>query len=334
MESFNQLIVVFALSLVGSTVLMPFLIGFAKRKQLLDIPNLRSSHVIQVPRIGGVVFFIAISVFILGARNEFNTHGLALLFVGALLLFATGLYDDLKSVKPMVKMLAQIIALMGIIGFYREGIAHYREASIFALIPAGIFQVLVFGFFLVLVNAINLMDGIDGLAAFVSINFFAVMTLLFYRSQEFGFALLSLVLIGSIIAFLFFNLSHSYKVFMGDCGSLLLGFLMSAFSLQLMQSSCCDPSFNEFSGNELSFLFLTLFSLPVIDLLRVIGIRLWNGRAVFTADRNHLHHVILDRFGLSHLQAAALLTVVHLSLVLLALFTIYGSNIQDIPVLK
>jgi UDP-GlcNAc:undecaprenyl-phosphate GlcNAc-1-phosphate transferase len=334
MEIYMHLFLVFVLSLLGSTALMPLLIGFARRNQLFDVPNLRSSHAIQVPRIGGVVFFIAIVVFILVERNEFNTQGVASLFFGALLLFAIGLYDDLKSVKPMVKLLAQIIALMVIVGFYREGITHFHEASIFALIPAEIFQVLVLGFFLVLVNAVNLMDGIDGLAAFISINFFAVMTLLFYRSVEFEFALFGLVLIGSIIAFLFFNLSFQNKVFMGDCGSLLLGFLMSFFSLQLMQTSCYDASFHEFSSNELSFLFLTLFSLPVIDLLRVMGIRLFNGRAIFTADRNHLHHAILDRLGLSHLQTAVLLTVIHLSLVLIALFTIFGTKFQDYPVLN
>lgn len=322
MESFTQLIVVFVLSLFGSTMLMPLLISFAKRKQLLDIPNFRSSHVIKVPRIGGVVFFIAIMVFILGARNEFETQGMILLSSGAFLLFATGLYDDLKSVQPRVKLLAQIIALLCIAGYYREGIANFREASFFAIVPSGIFQALVFGFFLVLVNAINLIDGIDGLAALISLNFFAVMALFFYSSEQFEFALLSLALIGSIISFLFFNLSFKYKVFMGDCGSLLLGFLMCVFSSQLMQASCSDASFNQFTCNELTLIFLTLFSLPVLDLLRVTGIRLWQGRAVFSADRNHLHHIFLDRLGFSHLQTAILLAFIHLSLILLALFTV------------
>ena len=91
MESFTQQFIVFALSLFGSTALMPLLISFAKRHQLLDIPNLRSSHIIQVPRIGGVVFFVAVAVFVIVARNKFDPQGLGFMFAGAILLCAIGL---------------------------------------------------------------------------------------------------------------------------------------------------------------------------------------------------------------------------------------------------
>ena len=329
MEIYTQLFFVFALSLLGSTALMPLLIGFARRNQLLDIPNLRSSHAIQVPRIGGVVFFVAVAVFVIGARKEFDPQGLGFMFAGALLLFAIGLYDDLRSVKPMVKMFAQIIALLGIVRFYQGAIENFRLASIFEWIPQGVFQLLVFAFFLVLINAINLMDGIDGLAAMISINFFAVMAIFFYRSEQDHYALLSLVLIGSIIAFLFFNLSFRHKVFMGDCGSLLLGYLMCGFSLQLMDSGCCNPALNELSANEISLIFFALFSLPVFDLIRVIFVRLYNGKRIFQADRNHLHHVILDQMGRSHLFTATLLFTVHVSIIILALVAMNEIGIAD-----
>ncbi|MEY4805558.1 MAG: hypothetical protein RL331_2089 [Bacteroidota bacterium] len=333
MEIFTQQFIVFALSLFGSTALMPLLISFAKRHQLLDIPNLRSSHIIQVPRIGGVVFFVAVAVFVIVARNKFDPQGLGFMFAGAILLFAIGLYDDLRSVKPMVKMFAQIIALFGIVRYYHDAIESFRLASLFELIPPGVFQVLVFGFFLVLINAINLIDGIDGLAALISINFFAVMALFFYRSEHVHFSLLSLVLIGSIVAFLFFNLSYRYKVFMGDCGSLLLGYLMCGFSLQLMESCCCGTTSNELSGNEIALIFLALFSLPVFDLLRVMALRLYHGQQIFQADRIHLHHVILDKSGRSHLFTAALLFTIHMSIIVLSLVAMNAVGVPDEAVL-
>jgi UDP-N-acetylmuramyl pentapeptide phosphotransferase/UDP-N-acetylglucosamine-1-phosphate transferase len=235
-ENHIYLAAVFLLSFAASIAVMPALIYCAKRYNFLDIPNTRSSHTLQVPRIGGVVFFLATACTLLAARNQFEPSCLVAICLGALLLFFTGLYDDLKSVKPFVKMLAQLLALLGLVYFYHDATERFRLHSMFAFISPAIFQVLVYGFFLVLINAINLMDGIDGLAALISINFFVVMAVFFYPSQHGHFSVLSLVIIGSIVAFLFSNLSVSHKVFMGDCGSLLLGFLMCGFSLQLMDS--------------------------------------------------------------------------------------------------
>jgi UDP-N-acetylmuramyl pentapeptide phosphotransferase/UDP-N-acetylglucosamine-1-phosphate transferase len=319
-ESYTYLVFVFALSLIGSIACMPILIGIARRKKLFDIPNLRSSHIQLVPRIGGVAFFIVVVVYFIEAREEFEGIGLVCISMGASLLFAIGLYDDVRSVRPLFKLIAQIIALLGIVGFYHDAIDRFRLHSVFECLPPGVFHVLVFCFFLVLINAINLMDGIDGLAALISINFFSVMAVVFYRSNHHHFSILSLVILGSIIAFLFFNFSARNKVFMGDCGSLLLGFLMCSFSLQLMDSSCCDPAMHDLSGNELTFVFLALFSLPVVDLLRVVLIRLAKAKPIFHADRNHLHHLIIDKMGKSHVFTAGLLFVIHLSNILLALF--------------
>jgi UDP-N-acetylmuramyl pentapeptide phosphotransferase/UDP-N-acetylglucosamine-1-phosphate transferase len=322
LESNTYLIFVFAMSLICSLACIPLLIGFARRYNLFDIPNLRSSHVQLVPRIGGVVFFIALVVYLVQAKKDFDVSGLGFIVLGASLLFIIGLYDDVRSVRPLFKLGAQIIALLGVVGFYQDAIERFRLHSVFELFPPGVFQVLVFVFFIILINAINLMDGIDGLAALISINFFSVMAVFFYQTNHHHFSIWSLVILGSIIAFLFFNFSARHKVFMGDCGSLLLGFLMCSFSLQLMDSACCDPAMHDLSGNQLTYVFLALFSLPIFDLLRVVFIRLMQGKHIFHADRNHLHHLIIDKMGKSHMFAASLLFVSHLSIILLALFVL------------
>jgi len=309
----------FSISLVGSVVVMPLLILYAQRNQLYDIPNKRSSHELLVPRIGGIGFFTAFTVYVTYAQNDFDPWLLYVMLFGATFLFVVGLYDDLRSVKPVLKLVSQMLALLGMVYFYHDAIERFRLHTIFEFISADLFNVLVFCFFLVLINAVNLMDGIDGLAALVSINFFSVMAIIFFRSNHHHFSILSLVIIGSLMAFLFFNFSRKFKIFMGDCGSLFMGFLMCCFALQLMASSCCDPVMDELSGNQLTYVFAALFSLPIFDLLRVIFIRILNGKPIFQADRNHLHHFISDKMGKSHVFTAALLCSIHLSLIILAL---------------
>jgi UDP-N-acetylmuramyl pentapeptide phosphotransferase/UDP-N-acetylglucosamine-1-phosphate transferase len=298
---------------------MPLLILFAQRNQFYDIPNQRSSHELLVPRIGGIVFFTAFTVYVTYAQNDFDPWLLYVMLFGATFLFVVGLYDDLRSVKPVLKLVSQMLALLGMVYFYHDAIERFRLHTIFEFISADLFYVLVFCFFLVLINAVNLMDGIDGLAALVSINFFSVMAIIFFRSNHHHFSILSLVIIGSLMAFLFFNFSRKFKIFMGDCGSLFMGFLMCCFALQLMASSCCDPAMEQLSGNQLTYVFAALFSLPIFDIFRVIFLRMANGKPIFQADRNHLHHFISDKMGKSHVFTAVLLCAVHLSLIILAL---------------
>lgn len=318
-ESHIYLMYSFTISLVGSVVVMPLLILYAQRNQLYDIPNKRSSHELLVPRIGGIVFFTAFTVYVTYAQNDFDPWLLYVMLFGATFLFVVGLYDDLRSVKPVLKLVSQMLALLGMVYFYHDAIERFRLHTIFEFISADLFYVLVFCFFLVLINAVNLMDGIDGLAALVSINFFSVMAIIFFRSNHHHFSILSLVIIGSLMAFLFFNFSRKFKIFMGDCGSLFMGFLMCCFALQLMASSCCDPAMEQLSGNQLTYVFAALFSLPIFDIFRVIFLRMANGKPIFQADRNHLHHFISDKMGKSHVFTAVLLCAVHLSLIILAL---------------
>lgn len=317
-ESYLFLFFLFAMSLVGSLAFIPLIIAFAQRNNLYDVPNQRSSHVILVPRIGGVVFFTILSVFLLYANKDFDPWVLYFMLFGAGLLFFIGLYDDIRSVKPLLKLVSQILALFGMVYFYHDAIERFRLHTIFEFISADLFEALVFCFFLVLINAINLMDGIDGLAALISINFFAVMAIIFFRSNHHHFSVLSLVILGSLTAFLFFNFSQKFKIFMGDCGSLFMGFLMCCLPLQLMASACCDPAMDQLSGNQLTYVFAALFSLPTIDIFRVIVLRLAKGKSIFHADRNHMHHIITDKMGKSHMFAALLLFFIHLTIIMIA----------------
>jgi UDP-N-acetylmuramyl pentapeptide phosphotransferase/UDP-N-acetylglucosamine-1-phosphate transferase len=168
----------------------------------------------------------------------------------------------------------------------------------------------------------NLIDGINGLAALISLNFFALISILFFEVKSISFAYLSLVIIGSLLAFLRFNFSRKRKIFMGDCGSLILGLMMVCFSLELMRTIGTHVT-QRFSGNQLTLLLMALFSFPIFDLFRVIFIRLRMRKSIFQADRNHLHHYFIDRLGKTHLVASMSLFTIHLVLIVLTFLIVY-----------
>ena len=168
------------------------------------------------------------------------------------------------------------------------------------------------------VNAYNLIDGIDGLAGIAGIVICSSFAVIFYLISEPYFVLISVTTIGLLAAFLRYNFSRGHrKIFMGDAGSLTVGFLIAFLSLKILVRSESPVLLEEgfIPGNRILFVLAILF-LPVFDTLRVIVIRLLNGKSPFEADRNHLHHVLLD-YSLSHKQASLLLGAINILIILL-----------------
>lgn len=318
MDPYSPLLFFFILSWLFSLGSNQLVWHIAQRNQIVDQPNARSSHSIPVPRIGGVVFFTVFLLTLLFLGLELELTVFSAIFLGALLLFSIGLYDDLFGVEPKLKLIAQMTALLLLFIPYFDALLLFRAATFFALIPVWLFVLLTYFFFLTLINAINLIDGINGLAALLSIEFFITMGLFFDAESSLFHALWSWILVGSLIAFLFFNLSKCRKIFMGDCGSLLLGFFMCAFALHLMKEIALDGEIPSLNHSQYIILFAALFFLPMFDLFRVFTVRLVQGKKIFHPDRSHIHHLLIDRFGRSHLQATLLLTAFQLALLFLA----------------
>lgn len=307
------ILLVFLLTFGLTFYLIPKVLWVSQEKNLMASVNERSSHSTAVPTFGGVAFYIAIIMVLTILQSLRLTYVGNHLIAAMTILFMVGLKDDLVISTAKVKFIGQITAacflvfspelqltdLHGFLGLYE--------------IPA-VLGFLIKGFIvLALINAYNLIDGIDGLAAIVGIVISSVYALIFYVTGQAFFVLVSMSLAGVLTAFLRFNFSRSRrKIFMGDSGSLLVGLILAFLSLKhlVMEPSAPVLAQGYHPGNRLLFLACVLF-IPAFDTLRVIIIRKMNGVSAFSPDRNHCHHVLLD-LGLSHKKAAFSLGLLNL----------------------
>lgn len=268
----SQCLILFFLA----TILIKYFIQVAPKYSLLDIPNGRSSHKVNTPCGAGIVFgFVFIAGFVLFNFSLVSEHYLTILAI--LIVYLTGIYDDLKNIGSKTKLFWIVIASI-LLCF--DGLELTKLGTFFGVeIPIGFlaFPITIFaiaGF----TNAVNLIDGLDGLAASISI---VILSTLLYvgivNNDEFliyGPALL----ISVLASFLLFNWNPA-RVFMGDSGSLILGFIISIFAMKSL--TYIDP---------ISVLFLG--GMPIVDTMVVIRRRRQRGISPFIADKNHLHHIL------------------------------------------
>lgn len=298
----------FITALLVVLISTPSLIRISFLKNLVDSPdNERKLHAKVVPTLGGVVIFAGtIFASMLWFPDELSAHQMVLKFsihyfkhivACAFILFFVGLKDDLFGTAPMKKLIAhlmvafilvlmadiRITGLKGILGIY--------EIPYWASILLSVFT------YTLIVNAINFIDGIDGLAGGVGFIISLAFGLWFAYAGGYVSSLLGFSLAGALLGFLYFNFSPA-KIFMGDSGSLFVGLILSVLSIQLIEyRATMLPSFM-LSISKPVFV-LSCLSYPLLDTLRVIAIRVYKKKSPFSADRNHLHHRFQD-LGFSH----------------------------------
>lgn len=305
------------LSFVFSFLFLPQIMKISKRKRLYDIPNSRKSHEEEISRLGGIAFFPSIVLamsLVVGYRyligfplNEQLTGNILLEFLflsaGCFFLFMAGIEDDLIGVRYRKKFLIQFLvaSLLPISGFYLTnlyGLFGLYELSAYVGVPLTILLIVY------ITNAINLIDGIDGLAAGGSIFSFVVIGWMFFNKGLWLYSMLAFSAVGCLIPFLYFNIwgraSKGTKIFMGDAGSLSLGFLLSFLIIKY-------PTYISETEPDVKNLVIpfTLLFIPMFDVCRVMVVRAMRHRPLFLADRNHLHHKCLTA-GMTHLQATEL----------------------------
>jgi len=277
---------------------------FIYYKKFDDI-NHRSSHKTLATRTGGIGVFA--TLLIVSSYFYFNKIELFdySLFIPLGIMFIVGVYDDFYNADFKLKFLLQIIVAKIIIdqGYV---ISNYHGLFGFYEVPWILAQLSTVFVFLVIINAINFIDGIDGLAISEVIK--AILLIEFFSANETALTYLALLLIISLLPLYYFNFKKKGKVFLGDGGSLLLGTIVSIFTFYVL-----GPNFefkDDLAINKVLFSVLILFY-PLLDLLRVFIIRLKNKKSPFEPDQNHLHHVILkDRphsFKLIFIQVLSLL---------------------------
>jgi UDP-GlcNAc:undecaprenyl-phosphate GlcNAc-1-phosphate transferase len=311
----------FVFSFLASLLLVllsaPAIGRMAVQWQLFDeSQERRKIHQAQIPHFGGVAIFLG--VLIPAACTYAGALESGPLLLAALLVFTTGLVDDLKAVSPGRKFLFQFAAafLLVILGDVRIlSLQQTFNAGSMPYLPGlGLSIFFVVG----LINAFNLIDGIDGLAACLGLFLFSIYAVLFCNAGSLALSLLCCSVAGALSGFLYFNLSGRQKIFMGDCGSLFIGLLAAFASIKLLGIGDGRLNLLSFQITAKIGLVVSLLCIPMFDTLRVLVLRLASGRSPFQADDNHIHHRLLC-LGLNHLQATTLLCVLNLMLMILAL---------------
>jgi UDP-GlcNAc:undecaprenyl-phosphate GlcNAc-1-phosphate transferase len=308
-----------------SYFLIPKIRAKALKLNLKDTPDIRSSHTIPVPTFGGVVFYISYILILFFAQSLDSNHVSITLIASISILFFTGLLDDLRNLSPKIKFLCQIIGVavlmfqpdFRILSFH--GFMGIYEIPLYVSVGGSMF------FLLGLINAFNLIYGIDGLTGITGVIVASFYSYMLYNLGYFFYLSISLATIANLLAFLRFNFSNKRKIFMGDTGSLVIGLVLGLLTLKLL--SVADDAYSSLSfyrAQLLLFLIAVLF-VPLLDTMRVMFLRLTSGVSMFKPDRNHLHHIIVD-FGLSHRKASFFIGFVNFSVALIMFFVIQKFN--------
>lgn len=319
-------------ALIISARTIPTVINVSRQLKLFAVPNGRSSTVYKVPTLGGIAIFLG---FILGmtlASDGFSIKGLPYIIAAVMVMFFVGLKDDIVSLSARKKLIAQLIvaAILIFLGQYRFTNLHgFMGIETIPYIPSILLTAFVF---IVFINAFNLIDGIDGLAAGLSIFAASVFGVWFYLAGHLEFTIVAFSLVGALTGFFFYNVyGKKNKIFMGDTGSLILGTIMAILVIQFNEFNIDQSApYAIFAAPAVSFGVLIY---PLLDTLRVFAIRIIQNKSPFTADKNHTHHRLLA-LGMNHhiatyliLSVNALFTMAVFSLQWLDIFWLMGFNL-------
>jgi UDP-N-acetylmuramyl pentapeptide phosphotransferase/UDP-N-acetylglucosamine-1-phosphate transferase len=283
---------------------IPVIMRVAELKNLFDIPDDRKIHTYPISSLGGIGIFAG---FVLGVLivPSYAVSEIQYMMAAFLVIFFLGLKDDIVVLTPMKKFLGQVIAaslLMFKGNLMITGMHGFLGIEAF---PPMIGVVFTFFTILVITNSFNLIDGVDGLAGTLGMFSTFVFGSYFLMANELFYAVLAFSMTGSLLAFLIFNVAPA-KIFMGDTGSLLLGIVNSILVIKFIEiASRPDAAFSLPSAAGLGFAILFV---PLFDTLRIFSYRVFHRRSPFSPDKNHVHHLLLEK-GCSH-PAVTLIAVI------------------------
>lgn len=299
--------IAFGWALVMVLFAIPSIMDVAHNKKLLDSPNGRTVHELSTPRLGGLAIFAGfISALTIFGKLAFGVQELV---AGTIIIFFIGLKDDIVTVSAFKKFFVQVLAA-GIIMFMADiRITSFSGLFSIQTLSPGASYVVTFLIIIGVTNAINLIDGLDGLAGsliFFSSLFLGICFLLLGNKEFIGFSTVGFSLAGAMAGFLRFNF-HRAKIFMGDTGSLVSGFIISVLILKFlaMKSFSYSPT-----------LVIAVLFVPLLDTVRVMLLRIFAGASPFAPDKNHIHHRLIE-LGFSQVAATLFLLATNFSAVCL-----------------
>jgi len=302
-----------AISFTITFLAIPAIINVAEMKKLFDMPDERKVHQSPITPLGGLGIFAGFAFGCL-LTLHFNQYAdLQYFMASALVIFFLGLKDDILVISPVKKFIGQVLAAFIII--YYGGIqirSMHGFLGVYQL-PEMFSLLLTYFAVIVVINSFNLIDGVDGLAGSLGLLSTVVFGVYFLYVNMLPYAVIAFSLAGSLLAFLIFNFQPA-KIFMGDTGSLLVGTINSILVIKFINvANTGEVSFPILASPAVGF---TILMIPLLDTLRVFGIRIFHRRSPFSPDRNHIHHLLLDR-GFSH--RAITLTLVSINVIMIVL---------------
>lgn len=286
---------------------IPSIINIADKKNLVDVPDARKAHSTPTPSLGGIAIFAGV-IFSIVLWTPFNVFGdLQYILCAFIIVFLIGAKDDILPMAPWKKIAGEILAATILV--YKSNVELTSLYGIFDVydipsilsVPFSIFVIMV------IINAFNLIDGINGLSGSISTLIALVLGTWFFLIGHMEMAIIAFALAGSTIAFLKYNITPA-RIFMGDAGALLVGLICAILTIKFIEVHRTIDSV--YAIQSVPAVAIGILILPLFDTFRVFVTRIVKGRSPFTADRNHIHHLLID-CGLTHMHATSILLLVN-----------------------
>jgi UDP-GlcNAc:undecaprenyl-phosphate GlcNAc-1-phosphate transferase len=291
---------------------VPSIIYIANLKNMLDTPNVRTVHESLTPRLGGVAVFAGF----MSSLTIFAdlSNGIQQLLAGCIVLFFVGLKDDLVSISVSKKFVGQLLATGIVMVMADVRVTSFQGILGIHELPVGISYAFTFLAIVGITNAINLIDGLDGLAGSIVLIISTTYGYYFlrYGGASYGnYVFVSVCLIGGMLGFLRYNF-HRASIFMGDTGSLVCGFIVSILTIQFIEMGL---KVGQPFGASSPAVAIGILFVPLFDTLRVFIVRMMAGRSPFAPDKNHIHHRILA-MGFQQISTVMLLGLLNIVVIL------------------
>lgn len=291
------------LAFVVSLAVYPLVLRFAKNHGIVDNPNARKLQRVPVPVMGGIAVFIGIAVSLIVGNIFFTNLPLWVGLIAMTVMMLIGAWDDMKDVPPVLRFLIELFVVWAMMFATKTGIDDFHGLwgleEIDTLLSLPLTIVAGVG----IINAINLVDGVDGYSSGYGMMASVLFAILFFSVGDYEVGCLGLIVAGALLPFFLHNVfGYKSKMFIGDSGTLMLGTALATFVFATLskESSCCCL---EEKGFGLIAFTLAVLAIPVFDTLRVMSVRIIRGSSPFQPDKTHLHHLFIE-MGYSHIGAA------------------------------
>jgi len=305
-------------SFITGLCFMPLVIDIAKKRNFVVKPNKRTSHVGVIPNVGGINIFISflstVFLFSYGIITE-----LQFTIVGVFIILIIGFVDDLIVIKPTWKLFGELISAFFLIVVSDVRLSHLHGFLGIHELSIGWSYILSFFVFVVIINALNLIDGVDGLASGLGILYCLFFAVYFKLTANINLAISAFAMVGSLSVFFIYNVfGGKRKIFMGDSGSLLLGYMITLYVFEFCEINAykCLPDVYQMTAAPA--VAICVLSIPLFDTMRVMLTRLKKGVSPFHPDKNHIHHLLL-KTGLKHRQVTFVLLIVSIGFIALGI---------------